>query len=73
MPHEINASKCGMRLFPRSLRRYSTRGGTSVNTSRLIMPSSSRWRSVEVSIFCEMSGICRHKSLNLSTSFCSKV
>lgn len=48
---------------------YSTRGGTSGYTVRVTYPSSSSVRSVTVSIFCEMSGISRCNSLNLTCFF----
>lgn len=50
-------STSGRKERARGVRLYSTRGGISGKTSRLMKPSSLRVRSVCVSDFCDMSGI----------------
>ena len=45
------ASRMGFRLLPRSVRLYSTRGGTSAYTFRLTSPFASMSRSWAVSTF----------------------
>lgn len=47
------ASRIGFRLRPRSVREYSTRGGTSAYTSRCTRPFASIARSWTVSTFWE--------------------
>ena len=56
-------STIGIRDWARGVREYSTLGGTSAYTWRRIKPSSSKVRSVLVSIFCEMSGINLRRAL----------
>ena len=55
--HIINELIWGNKDTARSVKAYSTRGGTSGYIVRLTNPSSSSVRSVTVSIFCEISGI----------------
>src|SRR5699024_2037171 len=45
------ASRMGLRLFPRSVKLYSTRGGTSAYTCRWTRPLASISRSWAVSTF----------------------
>src|ERR1700737_518007 len=52
------------KLLPRLVISYSTRGGTSGNTSRVINPSRSRFRKVSVNILCEIPGIALSSSEN---------
>ena len=61
------ASKTGLRVCPRSVREYSTRGGTSANTSRWTIPDSSMVRRLVVSTFWEIPPIERCSSLNRMT------
>ena len=63
------ARKTGVSPRPRSVRRYSTRGGTSGYTVRATIPSRSSSRRCCVSIFCEARGIARWRSENLIVSF----
>ena len=46
-------SKIGFRLCPKSVNEYSTLGGTSAYTLRLISPFSSISRSCAVNTFCD--------------------
>jgi hypothetical protein len=52
------------KLRPRVVSSYSTRRGTSGNNSLVSNPSRSRFRSVKVSILCEMPGIDLSSSEN---------
>lgn len=61
--------KTGLSPFPRSVRRYSTFGGTSGYIVRVTIPSRSSSRRCCVSIFCEACGIARSRSENLMVSF----
>jgi nucleotide-binding universal stress UspA family protein len=45
------------RLLPSPVNSYSTRGGTSGKSSRVISPSRSKFRRVSVSILCEIDDI----------------
>ena len=63
LAHCISWFMMGNSEFARSVRLYSTRGGTSAYTLRSTNPSVSRVRSVRTSIFCEMSGNSATRSL----------
>src|SRR5699024_10872649 len=52
-PQSHMASRIGFRLFPSSVRLYSTRGGTSAYTLRFTSPFSSMSRSCAVRTFCD--------------------
>ena len=69
----IMFSTSGRKERARGVRLYSTRGGISGKTSRLMKPSSLRVRSVCVSDFCEMSGISRCSSLKRIGSLCCRL
>src|ERR1700722_12020435 len=51
-------------LLPKSVISYSTRGGTSGNSSRITIPSRSRFFRVDESIRCEIPGTARSSSEN---------
>ena len=51
VPHASMASRIGVRDIPKSLREYSTLGGTSGKTVRIIIPSLSMARRLSVSTF----------------------
>lgn len=53
-PQSAIASITGRSERPTSVSEYSTRGGTSANTSREIMPSLSKARRFSDSTFCDM-------------------
>jgi len=64
-----------MKRFPRAVSSYSTRGGTSGNTSRISSPSRSRLRKVAVNIRCEIPGMARFSSEKRArcVGFCSSM
>lgn len=66
--HATKALICGSNDCALAVSAYSTRGGTSGKTVRVTYPSSSKVRNVEVSIFCDTSGINCCSSLNLRLS-----
>ena len=69
--HAIIGWQASMNDLPRSSMWYSTRGGTSAKTVRSMNKSSSRWRSVVVSTFCDMSGTARRMAENRMGAACS--
>ena len=66
--HSVRALMCGRSERVREVSVYSTFGGTSGYTVRVMYPSSSKARKVAVNIFCEISGISRCSSLKRSVS-----
>jgi hypothetical protein len=57
LPTQSKRARVGTsRLFPSPVNSYSTRGGTSGKSSRVISPSRSKLRRVSVSILCEIAG-----------------
>ena len=66
----MSASKIGSSDLARSVSEYSTRGGTSAYTCRVMYPSLSNVRRVLVSIFCDMSGMLLRSSLKRIDSVC---
>lgn len=69
----IKLCNIGIRLFPFSVKEYSTRGGISGNNSRLMRLSSSNTFRFDVSTFGEISGIARPIWLNLVDSFSARM
>lgn len=65
----IRLCNIGTRLFPFSVKEYSTRGGISGNNFRLIRLSSSNIFKLDVSTFGDISGIARPIWLNRVVSF----
>ena len=63
MAHSIMGRQASWKEWARSVRAYSVRGGTVGKTVRVRKPSASRLRRVEVSIFCEMSGMAFWRAL----------
>ena len=60
--HSIMGRQACINDSPRPVILYSTRGGTSAYTNLSTSPSSSRWRNVSVSTFCDMSGMCLRRT-----------
>lgn len=67
--HWSSESRIGFNDFALSVRAYSTLGGISENIVLVTYPSSSNVRSVIVSIFCDISGICCFSSIKRMLSF----
>lgn len=66
-PQSMSDKITGIRDLPVSVSEYSTRGGTSGNTSLCTRWLCSRFFNVWESIFCEQSVIWWRISLNLNT------
>lgn len=66
---EISCSSSGIRLLPRSVREYSTRGGISAYSLRNTRPSASSLFSVSVRTFGDISGIALPMALKRVVSF----
>jgi enediyne biosynthesis protein E4 len=74
LDHSKRASKTGLSAQALSVIAYSTLGGTSAKTSRLIRPSASSSRSCAVSMCCVTPGIERRNSLDiLKTNFAGDI
>lgn len=61
--HPATATSGTSSVLPSAVNEYSTRGGTTGYTTRSTSPSRSSWRSVSVSIRCEMPSIDRCSSV----------
>ena len=69
----MSSPKMGIKLFPRSVKEYSTLGGISAYRYRSTRPSVSRLLSVLLSTFDEMSGIALLMALKRVLSFSDNI